>query len=490
MTFTDRQLVLTLMAVAAVLYSVAAKLRLAERPWGDEPHYLVMSIALGKYHTFDLTSAYANRDYDAFYPTVLDQHVYPGPHGMVPLHNWGGPILWALPFELWGRAGAAAVVVLAGILTVGVTYRLLRDLGIVRSYAALTVALFVVGSPLYMYASMQFIEPFGALGVAYAARVLVCARPTRLQVVLASAGLGWLPWVHGRFLLFTLVFGLLLVLRVDRAGVTGRRAVAAYLPAALPVLALFLALELFNVTQYGTLAPSPGNANIGDGLLQLPPQTGLAGLLFDRQFGLLSHFPLLALAVPGMLLAFRRRSQLQAHLMLLAAIVPYIGAVSTFRAWFAGFAPPGRLLMVLTPLLAFYVAVTLQRLHQVLPLVAAVLATATGFGYSMLGDIHPQDRFVENRLGIDPVLARIAARAHHPGLPPMLPAVRADQGHGIHGAYVSWYLALAAFTAAVWLWGLRTPAGRVPDRPLPALVPTARALLTRRGRSDRRGTGS
>src|SRR5262245_5649128 len=51
----DRRIVAMLVTLAGALFAFASRLRLDAQPWGDEPHYLVMSIALSKYHTFDLT---------------------------------------------------------------------------------------------------------------------------------------------------------------------------------------------------------------------------------------------------------------------------------------------------------------------------------------------------------------------------------------------------------------------------------------------------
>ncbi|MEU7871233.1 hypothetical protein [Dactylosporangium sp. NPDC049140] len=475
--FGDRQLAWTLMAFSAVLYAIAAKMRLGMPPLGDEPHYLIMSIALGKYHTFDLTQAYANGDYRVFYPDNIEAHVYPNADGiMVPLHNFGGPILWTIPYEIWGRYGAQLVVVLASVLTVGVMYRIMRELGIVRSYATIVTGLFVVATPLYMYASMLFIDPFGALFVAYAVRVLVAARPAKWQVALASAGLGWMPWVHGRFTLFTVILGVLLLLRVDRGGLKGVRALTAYIPAAVPMVVLLLALEIFNYTHYRSLSPAPGNSALGDGLFQIPPQTGLAGILFDRQYGLISHFPVLALAVPGMFLVGRRHGRMQSHWMLLAVILPYILAVSTFRTWWAGFTPPGRLPVVLVPLLAFYVAVTLQRLHNWLPLALSMLTGLVGFAITVTGDVMLLGRFTSSGGDAnDPVLTWLAARIREPHAARILPAVETNPGTGQN--YWPWYFVFAACVAVAVLWGRLAPADRMPDRPLWSVIPTPRELL-------------
>ncbi|MFI5906194.1 hypothetical protein [Dactylosporangium sp. NPDC051541] len=441
----DLVVVWSLMAASAVLYTIAANMRFWMEPLGDEPHYLVMSVALGKYHTFDLTQAYANGDWRAFYADPLEAHVYPNAEGiMVPLHNFGGPILWTIPFNLWGRPGAAGVVVLVSVLTVGVIYRLQRELGITPFYAGVVTGLFAAGSPLYMYASMQFVDPFGALFTAYAVLVLVKAKPAWWQIALASAGLGWMPWVHGRFLLLTVPLGVLLIARAGRS--------KTLLAAAAPMVVLVGALELFNFTQYHSWSPAPGNSALGDGLLQIPPYRGLAGILFDRQYGLISHFLLLALAIPGMFLAARRSR----HWVLLAAILPYTIAVSTFRTWWAGYTPPGRLAVVLVPLLAYYVALTLQRRPVWLPLVLATLAAAFGFAYTLTGDSMLLARFTSSGgYGVDKILSAQGARLGVPDLPNWWPSIQTDPGTGQN--FWPWYLGYVAFAALMVVWGRLAP---------------------------------
>jgi hypothetical protein len=470
--FGDRHVIAVLATLATALFTFATRLRLNDKPWGDEPHYLIMSIALGKYHTFDLTRAYENDDYWAFYPEKIDAHVFPNSDGvMVPLHNFGGPLLWMLPFQWWGRAGAAAVIVVASVLTVINVYWLLRELGIVKAYAGIVTGLFIVGTPLYMYASMQFIEPLGALPVVFAVRTVLMRRPSWTRVAVASAGIGYLPWIHGRFTVFAVILGALLILRVDHR--TWRFGKLAYLPAVAPMAVILLALEIFNLARYGSLNPAPGNEALGDGLFQIPLQTGLAGLLFDRQFGLLSHFPLLAIAVPGMLLALKRRV-LPSHVVILGTIVVYVLAVGTFKTWWAGWSPPGRLLAVLTPLLAYYVAVVLQRLHVWVATVVAAIAALAGFLVSVTGDYYTVARFSESAApGTDPVLNRLAERLHLGDAPLLLPAVRETPDTG---GYVLWYVGFAMFVAFVYLAGWYRPANRIPVEPLTPLFPVLRRI--------------
>jgi len=461
---SDRRILALLATLATALFAFAARLRLDAQPWGDEPHYLIMSIALGKYHTFDLTRVYAGNDYFAFYPQQIDPHVYAGPGGvMVPLHNFGAPLLWALPYALWGRAGVAALMVAVSVLIVVNVYRLLRELGIGRPYAAIVTTLFVIGSPIYMYASMQFVEPLGALLVIYAVRVVLRPSPGPVRVVLASAGLGYLPWVHGRFVVFTVILGGLLVARAYRRGWV------ALAVAAGPVAALVLALELFNAIRYGSWSPAPGNANYGDGLFQIAPQTGLSGLLFDRQYGLLSHFPLLVLAVPGLLLALRR-GPLRRHVLLIAVILPYLVAVSTFRYWWAGWSPPGRLLAVVAPLLAYYVAVALQRLHSWTLTAFATFTALVGFMIAVAGDFDTFARFTTSGgAGVDPILAGLAERLHMTALPNLLPSAFQPGTSKID--FGAWFLLLAMFSIAVWMLGQARPVEWIPAEPLGDLFP-------------------
>jgi hypothetical protein len=472
LTFSDRHVIATLAVLAAALFAFAARLRLNEKPWGDEPHYLIMSIALGKYHTFDLTQAYANRDYWSFYPQQIDPHVFPNSDGiMVPLHNFGGPLLWTLPYLWFGRAGAAGVIVVASVLTVVNVYWLLRELGIVKAYAGIVTGLFVAGTPIYMYASMQFIEPLGALLVVFAVRAVLMDRPSGTRVALASAGLGYLPWIHGRFVIFTAFLGVMLVARAGGRPWRSWRSWRAYLPAAAPMALIVIALELFNVTHYHSLSPAPGNEALGDGLFQIAPQTGLAGLLFDRQFGLLSHFPLLALAVPGMVLATRRRVAPK-HLVLLGTVVMYVLAVATFKTWWAGWSPPGRLLAVLTPLLAYYVAVVLQRLHSWVATTLAGFAAMVGFLMSVTGDYNTVARFTESgHAGNDPILNRVSQQLHLGEVSHLLPAVRVTPDTG---GYLLWYVAFVAFVAIVWLAGRYRPGDRIPVDPIEGLFPFLR----------------
>jgi hypothetical protein len=331
-------------------------------PQGDEPHYLVISQTMWLYHSIDVMKDYNHQDYLSFYPVRLDPHISTSASGQVlPLHSIGGPFLWLIPFALGGRLGTLFFVCLLSALTVLNIYLLLLAMGIQRRYAFGVGLAFALGSPIYVYSHLTFVEPLAALICIYVMRII--CQPTRRtgDLIGASLALGLLHWIHIRFALVEMVlFGFLLVrLYLDsRANSAGQfKRYAAYL---LPFVALFLLFELYNLTVWGTLNPAANQASAGKVPFLALPFTGIIGIFFDQEFGLFTNFPLFAFALPGILLTLKRK-YLTLNLLLLALFVPYVIMVASFDSWAGGWGPPARFILVLTPTLAFPVAYALQR---------------------------------------------------------------------------------------------------------------------------------
>ena len=152
-------------ALVAVPLVVLGALRVVlQMPQGDEPHYLVISQALQLYGSLDVAQVYAHGDYSAYYPLPLEPHLSPGPDGRpLPLHSIGGPLLWFLPFVLWGRAGVVGFMTVVSLAIVANVYWLARELGVRQRVAVGTAVAFGLGTPILMYASLSFVEPLGAL---------------------------------------------------------------------------------------------------------------------------------------------------------------------------------------------------------------------------------------------------------------------------------------------------------------------------------------
>src|SRR5574340_271181 len=131
--------ILWLVAICSILYFTTSFVDVhTSHPRGDEPHYLVISQTLLKYHSLEVTLDYSHRDYYAFYPAYLQPHLSPNVYGhLLPLHNIGGPVLWLIPFALFGRLGAMWFMSLVSVLIILNIYKLLLTMNIRQSYAFL-----------------------------------------------------------------------------------------------------------------------------------------------------------------------------------------------------------------------------------------------------------------------------------------------------------------------------------------------------------------
>jgi hypothetical protein len=444
------RLLAILMTVGVVLFTVAIRLRLLHgSPAGDEPAYLVISQTLQKYGSVDVMLDHNHGDYHSFYPAQLEPHVVTAANGKLePLHNIGGPLLWLIPFMLFGRAGALGFVALVSLLIVWNVYYFLRERGIEPMYAFLVSLLLIIASPIYTYASMAFVEPIGALIILYAMRVLLAPRMSTLRLTVVAVGLAALPWIHSRFLMFTFIIGALFLFRLYREH---RFAWRAYLPLLVPIAVSLVGNEVYNLVLWGTLNPASNMSNAGNGPFQVSPAVGLIGTLFDRQVGLISNYPIFVLVLPGLLLSLNR-ARLWMQGAMLAVILPYLLLICTFSAWWAGYSPPARYIAVVLPLMAYYVAFALQRINSIVLICVSVAVSLGTYALSLASDIFPNDRFAapgNHNYGMDRLdkLFGVDVVRHMPS------AFEAGQ----HPLFLTWLAVATGIGLLIWLWGVFRP---------------------------------
>jgi len=400
---SERATLVLLLVLSALTMMVLAVLRgQLVLPAGDEPHYLIMSQALERYHSLDVKRVYDAGDYTEFYPRPIKPHIAPGPDGQpLPLHAIGGPVLWLIPFVLADRAGVIAFMVVVSLLIVTNVFLLARALGVGTRTAFGVGLAFAVGTPILTYSSMSFVEPVGALVCVYALRLLHTHMLRTRDLLLVSTCLGVLPWVHARFLLFPPVFLTFLLLRLRRDGATRRDVIAAITPAAL----LILGLEVYNLLIWHTVSPAPNQVNIGAVPFQNNPLPGLAGIALDPGIGVLPNFPIFLLVLPGVLLTASRRWW-SLHMQVAALVLPYTVIVCTFPAWDGAWSPPARFPAVVLPMLSGYIALALQRVPSLIVRGFAGTATVYAGTLTTLAIFTPDGGFT-------------TGAAVRPGLPPM-----------------------------------------------------------------------
>src|SRR6202035_5371343 len=119
-------------------------------PEGDEPHYLILSQTMLKYHSLDVMQDYTHKDYLQFFPIILYPHVATTVRGeILSTHGIGGPLLWLLPFALLGRLGAVLFITLLSILTIANIYLFLKTMGISARYSFVVSLAYTLASPIY-----------------------------------------------------------------------------------------------------------------------------------------------------------------------------------------------------------------------------------------------------------------------------------------------------------------------------------------------------
>lgn len=344
-----------------------------------------------KYHSLDVMQVYIHGDYRVFFPSSLDAHVVPGANGhLQPLHQIGGPLLWLIPFMLWGRAGALAFMITVSLLTLINIYHFLRERHIDAPYAFVVTLALAIGSPIYVFAPMSFVEPIGTLAVIFALRAVLMERLGPARLVVASTGLALSPWVHMRFAPFAVILGLLLLWRVWRDH--RRQSIWPYVQCLAPLVLSVALIEIFTIARYGSVDPMAPQTILGASVFDVPLAKGLSGTLFDRKYGLITNFPVFLLVLPGLLLTLNR-AHLRLNVILMAVIVPYTVMSTTFTMWWGAYNPPARFISVLVPVFAYYIAVVLQRVNGWFATGTAVLLGAAAYALAVCSDIFPKERF-------------------------------------------------------------------------------------------------
>jgi hypothetical protein len=384
---------LSLIVICGLLYGATGLIYVGSGilPTGDEPHYLIISQTLLKYHSLNVMLDYTHRDYLQFYPMLIDPHVtYNEHHQLLPLHSIGAPLLWLLPFALLGRLGAVWFIALVTVLVILTLYRVLVLMGISERVSFRVCLACAVASPFYIYAHLTFVEPIGALACVYVVRLLLEEQHSWGALTSSSILLGILPWVHIRLALLEIPLFFFLLYRIYQLYRLRRwHYYVAYL---LPVIVLFVALEIYSYQVWGTLNPAANQISGNSKPFEVIPFMGMLGMWFDQEHGILPNFPIFIFLLPGILLTLKRRFA-GYHLLVLLVSIPYIVACTSFRHWSGGWCPPGRFILVLLPLYAFYLAYALEHMSAGWSRMLWNVAFWYGFVYCILSLLPPHNGF-------------------------------------------------------------------------------------------------
>lgn len=352
-------------------------------PGGDEPHYLIITQSILQDGDLRIENNHDARDYEAYWAgTLAPDYIQRGRDGAIySIHAPGVSVLVAPLFALFGLRGAQLTLVACAAAT-GALVWMMGWLAAGDRRAAWFAWAAVVGSLTFLVQSvMIFPDGPGATVVAAAAVMwLRLARGDRVAVktlVLVSGLLAALPFLHTRFVVLSVVSGLAIVWALwtgeQWSAAERRRAIAFFV--GLPAVGAISWFGSFFLI-YGTPNPVIAYGSGAETTAAYIPG-GVAGLLFDQQFGLFVYAPVLTLALFGWWRP--RRSAAGPSLTVLGlVVVTYAAAVSMYWMWWAGVpATPARLLTSVLPLLAAPVAVAWTRMGVPFRSAAATLLAAS-----------------------------------------------------------------------------------------------------------------
>lgn len=347
--------------IALASTSLAAWRTAPMRPGGDEPHYLIITQSLMKDGDLRIENNHVDRDFEAYTAGALPpQYLKRGNDGQIyPIHAPGLPAIVLPAFAVGGYTGVVLFLLLVMSAASALVWRLAwlatGDIGAAWFGWAVMAA-----SATWVFQSfLVFPEALGAAAVACGLWLVLRLdrddAPSGLTIAGVGAALAMLPWLHTRFAVLAAGLGLMVVLRLWRRG---PGVVARFLAA--PIAAAAAWFLMFFVI-YGTPSPLAPWGGTGESRLAWIP-TGLAGALFDQQFGLLPYAPVLVAGLAGLVAGtaagWRRATRLQVLVLL---VIPYLAATASYAMWWGGLSVPARLLTALLPLLAPAAAVLWHR---------------------------------------------------------------------------------------------------------------------------------
>lgn len=349
-----------------------------EKVYGDEPHYLITALSLGRDFTLDVRAAFAEQLFHAFYQRDLIPQAAPRPDGrVVEPHSPLLPALLAVPMLLGGWVAAKLVMAgLAGVLAGLMVWTAVRRFGAPLSTAAVTTGVLAISAPVIVYGNQIYPELPAALAVTVAVAAVAIDRIRLQHAAALFLAVVALPWLAPKYIPVAATLTAIALLKIWRAG---RRQMVVGLTACWTVMAVVFAAGHYH--WYGGITPYKSSRLLqrqfhvmGADIDLLERASRLVGLLIDRGYGIAAWQPAWLLLVPATAALLRWRPP-HWHTLLSPLAIGWLtasfAAVTMHGLWF-----PGRHVIVVLPLAAIVVTCWVgQDLRRL-----ALIATAGALG--------------------------------------------------------------------------------------------------------------
>jgi hypothetical protein len=325
-------------------------------PGGDEPHYLILAQSILYDGDLQIENNHARADYAPYFRgTLRPDYLVRGQNGAIySIHAPGLSAIIAPAYAVAGYRGVVILLLVVAAAGVALAWKLAFDITGRPSAAWFAAACLAAATPIAFHTFTIYPDGPGAVLTLTGAWALIRLRTASRQS--ASSGsetasvpgsraawffhgvaLGVLPWIHTRFAILAGLLGVFVLLRMPRTR-EGLGRAAAFL--AFPVAAAAAWFAYFWII-YG--APNP-DAPYGDFFRTQASWSfvtgGLAGVLFDQQFGMVVYAPVFLIALAGWGRLLKRDRRLALELAVL--VIPYMIATTHLRMWWGGWSAPAR----------------------------------------------------------------------------------------------------------------------------------------------------
>lgn len=358
---------------------------------GDEPNYLMIARSLVRDHDLDLANNYAAPDT----LTPAGAHVRRARDGTLQsTHDIGLPLL-LVPIDAVAERIAHApsdatlrrfrmprdlleysVVSLTMLACVCAAFTwLAAALATITTHgrALAMTALFAISPPVLTESFLIFPETVALAVMCAVVWLLLTPQPRTPAIWLLALALGYLPWCHRKY--SPLVLACVAVILWQRGDLVRTWTTRARIGLAAFAILPHAAFYWWTWHTWGNLG-GPQLIDATPLSIQGIPQ-GFAGLLLDRQYGLVADAPIYLAVMASWALIDRTR---RPWLVIVASVVL---PMSAYAEWWAGFSPPARYLVPILPFCFVAVADSLrfQTMRTALAVLALIQLVFTGFAW-------------------------------------------------------------------------------------------------------------
>ena len=351
---------------------------------GDEPHYLLITKSIVSDGDINLYNNYLQKDYWEFYPGEISRHAYPGKKGITHLYSEHFP---ALPLLLvpayWCSDQLGKIIPILGInapperniriLLARETMTLLTALLVTAFFllaweltGSLRVAFFswlffAFSLPILTYSQLLYSEIPVALILLLVLRQAAFKKlDSRKSMFWTGLGIAMLPWFGVKYVIPAAATFIMVICLNWKTLLKPRPRILFLFGPLFVSGALFFT---FLLQLYGTISPIAVYVGVINTKaisfthnisfhVQEFFSTGIAYFL-DQRVGLFIYSPLYILFIPGIAFLIRRFKKEGFAFLLVAGTVWAFCTLSNFRG---GYAPPGRSLLPIVPILALFVS--------------------------------------------------------------------------------------------------------------------------------------